>query len=129
MSNGSTTPTAEDTGGRSTKGLQVRGIVPSGTYAPGEAFPIIPTPQVGDTVLLQIDAGVWRPLIVVRTDQGLVSGVVLCDPGDHTAPAFRQAYARVNSPTTISGRPNRSCPVGYADLVAYGMEPGQWRLK
>jgi hypothetical protein len=110
------TPTAEAPAGLSTE------------KPPKPKF--IPAPQVGDIVLLQIAPEVFRPLTVVTvTDRLLVSGVVSCDPGDHAEPAFRRAFDRVDSPARIFGRPDRACPVGYAEFIAHGTLVGQWRPK
>lgn len=115
MSSGSMTPTAGGTAGPSTKGL-----------APSLSAPVM---RSGDIVLLQIDPGVFRPLIVVTAADGLISGTICCDPSDHAAGAFRKQYERHDSPTVFSGRPDRLLPLGFVECASYGPHPGQWRLK
>ena len=93
---------------------------------------IVPTPKVGDMVLVQIDAGVFRPLTVVQVVQpGVgsprVSGVIHCDPHDHTAAAFRHVYEIRLDVGFFSGRPSMQCPLGYGYDLRFGDQPGEWQ--
>lgn len=79
-----------------------------------------PLPTTGDTLLVNLGEGVLRPLMVTTAEDGIVSGVVFCDPGDHTLPAFR-------GHTAFSGRPDRFTPFGLAEGITEGQNLGQWR--
>jgi hypothetical protein len=88
---------------------------------------------VGDTVLVNLGAGILRPLIVAESTlweteaSPRVSGHIVCVAADHLLPAFRGGADRVGDPATISGRPERNAPYGYADCLSYGTGVGQWR--
>lgn len=87
---------------------------------------ITPRPAVGTTLLVNIGEGQYRPLMVtalVESHEGLrVSGLIACDAGDHTLPAFRGTSG-------ISGRPDRMSPYGLATYILEGDEIGQWRAR
>ena len=121
MSSGSTIPTAEDREAPSTE----RGHAP---------VIMSISPPVGTTVLAQIDPEVFRPLVVTRctvqpSGQVWVSGVILCDPADHVAAAFRHVYDVRADVGSFSGRPGASCPLGYGTDLRYGSQPGEWRFR
>jgi hypothetical protein len=97
--------------------------------------------DIGDTVLVQIDADVRRPMILTKVGlveiftrpsdtqsrtEFRVSGILFCEPDDHTCAAFRGGIDRVGDPAAISGRPDRVLPVGYGEALSYGTELGQW---
>jgi len=83
-------------------------------------------PEVGDTLLVNIGEGQLRPVMVTAVSdshEGVrVSGVVFCDPGDHTLPAFRGTPG-------ISGRPDRMSPYGLVSFITEGWDVGQWRRR
>lgn len=84
-------------------------------------------PRVGDTLLVTIDPGVQRPLIVsavVLLDR--VSGTLFCEPDDYARPIFRGALDRRDDPARIEGRPSHLIPVAYGHRLAPGTEIGQW---
>ena len=101
--------------------------------------------QEGDTVLVLLDAGVRRPLIVTRqgkvplyASQSVlvvdrheyrVSGVILCEPEDHATPVARGYLGSGQTPADparVHGRPDRLTPFLYAEHLAPGMGLGQW---
>lgn len=108
MDNGSTTPAA------------------GGTPTPST------DPQLGDTLLVQVATGIWRPLIVtdvrIPLDGGplLIDGTLFCQPEDHTLTVFRgwsDGHARV------TGRPDRHLTIAFAEGLTAGARIGQWRRR
>ena len=99
MSSSTTTPTREAPGGRSTK------------------------PQVGQTVLVQVDTQVARPLIVTDVHPGdRISGTLFCEPGDNSLPAFRGCPG-------IDTTPTRFLPLARARQIPYGTRLGEWPFR
>lgn len=90
-------------------------------------------PTVGEVVLVTVDLGVRRPLIVSAlqtmgtTDR--VSGTLCCEPDDYARPIFRGALDRQADPARIEGRPSRTCPVAYGHLLTPGTAVGQWEYR
>lgn len=141
----STTPTAAAPRVPSTKGE------PGTRTAAPPVPPITPPPQVrvGDLVLVLVDVGIWRPLLVaqagvveiqarvtptadptLQSRQELrVSGTLFCEPEDHTRPALRGWSAGGADPARISGRPDRLLPLAYGEALAEGSGLGQWRRR
>ena len=86
--------------------------------------------QNGDTVLVCIDAELWRPLIVSRLWPGnRLSGTLCCEPDDYTRGVFRGAIDRREAPARIEGRPSTMVPVAYGRQLAEGLGLGQWRRR
>lgn len=119
MSTGTTTPQGDPGAGRST--IKV---------APG------------DVVLVLIEPGIRRPLLV--TTEGLrdvydglqstkivaqsyrVSGTLFCEPEDHASMIFRSQWAPNGDPGRVTGRPDRLMPNCYAECLGWGHGVGQW---
>lgn len=125
---------------------------PSPAAAPARSTEAPPTARIGDTVLVRMDTeGNDRPLLVtwvgmvpiydratptvdnptakaIRNEMRL-SGVLFCEPDDHTRPLLRGAYDRPHDPARIQGRPDRQFPFLYAEFLSYGHGPGQWRTR
>lgn len=120
--------------------------------APSTSFPRTPpNVRVGDVVLVTLEAGVRRPMLVTSTQVvplydrftptpdndptssrhtrvGFrVSGTIFCEPDDHTRPAFRGWTAGGADPARLHGRPDRLLPLGYGELLACGDAVGQWQ--
>ena len=85
-----------------------------------------PLVQVGDTVLVLIDPGVRRPMLVGAITEGRCSGLIVCEPEDRTAWAIRGTFGQGQDPAIIYGQPERFTPYVYGKLLAYGTEVGQW---
>ncbi|MGH7418838.1 MAG: hypothetical protein ACREKB_13790 [Candidatus Rokuibacteriota bacterium] len=99
---------------------------------------------MGDLVLVLVDQGVRRPLLVTAAgmvhiheratptraasgwDAFRVSGTLFCEPDDHTRPALRGWSAGGADPARIHGRPDRLLPLAYGECLAEGSEIGQW---
>lgn len=126
----STTRTAADTPGPSTKG---------GGAGPPQGSPGSRV-ELGDIVLVKLDEGVRRPMMIsaletvevggVMAQAGRrelrVSGTIFAEPEDHSTPAFRGLSDRADDPARIIGRPDRHFPLGYGAYLAEGMGIGQW---
>lgn len=84
-----------------------------------------PWVQPGDTVLVRVDEGTYRPLIVaeVHPDRS-VSGPICCTADDHTRPAFRGWQSKNGA--RIHGRPDRLLPMGYGEMLHPGSKLGEW---
>jgi len=120
MSSSTTTPTAEAPQGPSTEGRRA-------TETRRAGIRDVPQVAVGDIVLVLIDQGVRRPLLVTAvSSSGRVSGTICCEPEDHTRPAFRGWAPGGDDPARISGRPDRLLPLAYGDGLAEGAQVGQW---
>lgn len=103
------------------------------------------SPALGDIVLVRLDQGIRRPLVVSAVaevelfDSELdrtaarrevrVSGTLHCEPEDHTTPAFRGTFDQLKDPARIFGRPDRHLPVAYGSALAEGDGIGQWRRR
>lgn len=94
-----------------------------------------PAVAIGDVVLVRVDEGLRRPMIV--TFAGLVSGgstkkefrlsgTLCCEPDDYSRPIFRGAFDRTTDPARFHGRPSKVCPVAYGEFLAEGSGLGQW---
>lgn len=99
------------------------------------------TVEVGDVVLVLIEPGLRRPLLVVK--QGMVdvhdgqistaiigqsyrvSGTIFCEPEDHAALIFRMGWPG-GDPARVTGRPDRLLPFCYAEALGFGQAIGQW---
>ena len=80
---------------------------------------------VGDTVLVRIDQGISRPLIVAEIHpDGSVSGALICADGDHERPALRGWEGEAGA--QIQGRPSWHAPVAYGRMLHPGSGLGQW---
>lgn len=115
------------------------GVAPSTTDKAGVAV------GPGDIVLVLIEPGVRRPLIV--TVSGMVdvydgqnsmkviaqayraSGTLFCEPQDHAAHIFRTNWVPNGDPARVSGRPDRLMSMCYAENLGMGHGIGQWILK
>lgn len=102
-------------------------------------------PRIGDTVLVLLDPGVRRPLLVTfagmvtiherqtadvsSRDEFRVSGTLFCEPEDHTSTAIRTLGSRPGDPAKIYGRPDRHMPIAYAEHLAPGPAIGQWTMR
>lgn len=96
------------------------------------------TVQIGDLVLVRVDEGLRRPMIVTFAGSvaagGLkrefrLSGTLFCEPDDYSRPIFRGAFDRTADPARFHGRPSRTCSVAYAEFLAEGSGMGQWITK
>lgn len=101
------------------------------------------TPGIGDIVLVLLDPGVRRPLIITRAglitlydrqtptadqktwEEFRVSGTLCCEPEDHTSTAHR-TLGSTSDPARIHGRADRHVPVCYGEHLAPGPGIGQW---
>lgn len=100
--------------------------------------------ELGEIVLVTLEEGIQRPLLVsaagpVRIftrvtpgagDEGRVefrvSGTLFCEPDDHTRPALRGWSAGGADPARIHGRPDRLLPIAFGESLAEGAGIGQW---
>lgn len=100
------------------------------------------TVQEGDIVLVLIEPGVRRPMLVVT--QGMVdvydgqistkvvaqsyrvSGTLFCEPQDHASMIFRVQWGPNGDPARVTGRPDRLMPNCYAECLGWGQGIGQW---
>jgi hypothetical protein len=83
-------------------------------------------PAIGDTVLVTLDVGTVRPLIVGAITDVRVSGLLVCEPEDHNTPALRNLTTGGVNPGRFHGRPERYNPFVYAELLTLGKGIGQW---
>lgn len=98
----------------------------------GPAAPV----AVGEIVLVQMDKGVWRPLLVCQIDNIVtadavvvrLSGPIFCLPGDLTLPAFRGGLDRTATKATILGNPGL-VPTCVGTALEAGDGIGHWRRK
>jgi len=103
---------------------------------------------LGDVVLVKLDEGVRRPMIVsvvaqlpiydrihatvenptaASTGKELrLSGTIFCEPEDQTLPALRSGVDRPNDPARIHGRPDRYHPIVYGEALRPGSGIGEW---
>jgi hypothetical protein len=98
-----------------------------------------PRPQVGDLVFVQLDPGVFRPLLITATPtitlvidgtpqtQFRISGTLFCEPEDHSTSAIRTLGTGTRDPARFHGRPERLTPCIYAEALAEGPGLGQWQ--
>lgn len=142
MSLTSTTPTAAAPRAPSTDGRRA-GTSPLEGRA-GQVRRVPSGVEVGDLVLVRIDEGIRRPLLVTAvatldiperstptvaeasSPSFRVSGTIFCEPEDHTRPAFRGWAAGGADPARITGRPDRLLPLGYGEHLVEGVGVGQW---
>lgn len=128
------TPTPAATAGPSTEGL-----------AAGPA--LARTPQIGEVVLVTVDAGprIRRPLMITRVDvhtveqiqdgakvlvtTARVSGTLFCEPDDYARNFLRGAYDRAGDPARVEGRPSKVNPVAYGYKLGPGTGVGQWEFR
>lgn len=105
------------------------------------------TPRMGDLVLVRLDRDLVRPMLVtsavfvpvgvrttptVENPTGLpgaverrLSGVLFCEPDDHTAQVFRTVGV-AGDPARVHGRPDRQLPIAYGEYLRCGTAVGQW---
>lgn len=116
---------------------------PDSTTPPpaASAIPSTNRPRIGDTVLVCLLRGIYRPLMVTRAcvvpihqiglpgpqEEFRLSGVIFCEPEDHNTDALRGGAERPHDPARIHGRPDRLTPYAYAEALAPGDGIGQWR--
>jgi len=93
------------------------------------------TVQIGDIVLVRVDEGQRRPMIVTFAGQVntgpekrefRLSGTVFCEPTDYAGPIFGGKFDRAQDPARFHGRPSKTCPVAYGECLAEGSGMGQW---
>ena len=100
-----------------------------------------PLAMPGDLVMVRLDQEIQRPLQITSAEIVLVgrstpssepprkewrvSGVLFCEPDDHSTPAFRSLGTQ-DDPARIHGRPDRHLPIAYGEYLAYGSGIGQW---
>lgn len=120
--------------------------------APAGAGRVTPPPvdkvalgvQPGDVVLVLLEPGIRRPMMVTRIgpviiharqtptaaaqshDEIRASGVLFCEPEDHNTVALRTLGQDYLDPARIHGRPDRHGPYAYAENLAPGVGIGQW---
>lgn len=98
--------------------------------------------DVGEIVLVLIEPGIRRPLLVashgaasvydahnsltVVATSYRVSGTLFCEPEDHAASIFRTQWAPNGDPARVTGRPDRLMPLCYAECLGPGHGIGQW---
>ena len=81
-------------------------------------------PGVGEIVLVSLDHGIPRPLIVTSVgSRGRVSGVICGEPEDGSLSIFRDG---VQPPALISGVPSRLQPTVCAQHLPQGHGIGEW---
>jgi len=98
-----------------------------------------PVVEVGDTVLVKLEEGVRRPLLITRigpvniappmqpeVHESRVSGILFCEPDDHSTIAVRTLGQGSRDPARITGRPDRHLPLCYAEDLREGMGIGEW---
>ena len=116
------------------------GVAPSTTKLAGRREGV--TVQEGDIVLVLVEPGTHRPMLVVK--QGLVdvydgqistkvigqsyrvSGTLFCEPEDHASMLFRAQWVPNGDPARVTGRPDRLMPNCYAESLGWGHGIGQW---
>lgn len=91
---------------------------------------------IGDIVLLKLAPNIIRPMQVTardlwrkddKTDPELrINGTIFCEPEDHTTPAFR-SLMQAGDPARIHGRPERTHPVAYGEMLRRGTGIGEWQ--
>lgn len=130
MSPSTTTPTAEAPRAPSIRGTLLTARV-----------------QVGDIVLVRVEEGVYRPLLVTVTGMVTVhdratptvephsrevfriSGTIFCEPDDHARPLFRGWTAGGTDPARVTGRPDRLLTLAYGEYLVEGPGVGQWMTR
>lgn len=98
--------------------------------------------EVGDTVLVKLDDQTRRPLIVTRVGlvnvappmqperlEPRVSGLICCEPDDHTSMAVRTLGQGSTDPARITGRPDRLLPLCYGEYLREGSGIGEWTTR
>jgi hypothetical protein len=97
---------------------------------------------VGDIVLVLIEPGIRRPLLVthegvqavydgqfsatiIRQDYR-VSGSLFCEPEDRSALLFRARWAPNGDPARVGQPPDRLMPLSYCEHLGPGTGIGQW---
>lgn len=124
MSTGTTTPPAG------------AGAGPSTTRREGV------TVEPGDVVLVLLEPGIRRPLMIAKVGMvdvhdGMistkvigqafrVSGTLFCEPDDHTTLLFRTKWSDNGDPARVTGRPDRLMPLCYVENLGHGLGIGQW---
>lgn len=119
---------------------------PAGTAGPSTERPAAPrtpavgAPQAGDLVLVRLDAGTVRPMQVTSAgyvpvgalhspnQERRVSGVIFCEPDDHSLPAFRM-LGTTGDPARIHGRPERLLPIAYGEHLKAGTGIAEWTMR
>lgn len=97
-------------------------------------------PQIGVIVLVRIDVETVRPLIVTAAEyqavalhpvqmEWRVSGLICCEPDDHTRAAFRGGGEILRDPARITGHPDRLLPLGRGESLREGDGIAQWRRR
>lgn len=98
---------------------------------------------IGDRVLVRLDVGTLRPMMV--TNCGLidvsppssrepqlefrVNGTIFCEPEDGSSAAVRTLGQSGTDPARLHGRPDRLLPLCYGESLKEGSEIGQWSIK
>lgn len=112
----------------------------AGMAGPSTSLPAAPRLKVGDIALVALDATVSRPLLISAVAQvqilptvfapegpreWRVSGVLFCQPEDHSTLALRGASDRAGDPARFHGRPDRLTPYVYAECLRLGTGLGE----
>lgn len=108
---------------------------PTPSTRPAAHEPAAPV-AVGEIVLVQMDKGVWRPMLVCHREEIVtadavvvrLAGPIFCLPGDLTLPAFRGGLDRTATKATILGNPGL-VPTCVGSGLEAGDGIGHWRRK
>lgn len=96
--------------------------------------------ELGDIVLVRLDATILRPMLVTATAtvdvapplarepqlEFRINGTLFCEPEDHTTAAVRTLGQSGTDPARLIGRPDRLLPLCYGEYLKAGSEIGQW---
>ena len=99
--------------------------------------------EIGDRVLVRLDVGTLRPLLV--TACGLIdiapasarepqlefriNGTIFCEPDDRSAAAIRTLGQTGTDPARLHGSPDRFTPFCYGESLKEGSGIGEWMVK
>lgn len=91
---------------------------------------------VGDTVLVHMGDGTFRPMMVnfvglyrppgAEVTELRLSGALFCDPRDTGCAALRLTG---DDPAQIYGQPTLQMPLVHGTMLKEGSGPAQWRLR
>lgn len=115
--------------------------IPTGGPGAAPSTTKAPLIQVGDDVFVCLDTMIHRPMKVTAVTHLTLkvegrdvtsvraSGVVFCEPEDHSTHAIRTLGSGTKDPARFHGRPERLNPFVYGELLSEGTGYGQWRRR
>lgn len=99
--------------------------------------------QISDRVLVRLDMGVLRPMLVTACGfidispptastpelEFRINGTIFCEPEDRSSAAVRTLGQVGSDPARLHGAPDRLQPWCYGEMLKEGSGIGQWIVR